>query len=161
MKTLMVILGSGGHTNQMLRLVDSLGAEYRYEYAVAKGDELSPKKIKIKGRISKIYDLRKKEDKNVLKVFFKSIASFIDSISILSRSKADAIIACGPGMSIPLCIIGKIIFRKKIIFLESWSRVYSKSISGKMVYPLADLFFVQWQEELKNYPKAKYSGRLG
>jgi len=48
-----------------------------------------------------------------------------------------------------------------VIFIESWARVYSKSDSGKLVYPIADLFFVQWKEMEKVYPHAIYAGRLG
>jgi len=78
----------------------------------------------------------------------------------LLKSKTRIIIACGPGFAAHICILGKIL-GKKIIFLESWSRVYSKSLAGKFVYPFSDLFFVQWPQQLKNYPKAVYVGRLG
>jgi UDP-N-acetylglucosamine:LPS N-acetylglucosamine transferase len=67
----------------------------------------------------------------------------------------------GPALSLHVTWLGKFLFGKKIIFLESWSRVYTKSLAGRLTYPFADLFFVQWKEELKNYPKATYAGRLG
>jgi hypothetical protein len=54
------------------------------------------------------------------------------------------------------------LFRKRLIFIESWSRVYSKSLSGRLLSPMADLVFVQWSEQLeRNYPKATFAGRLG
>ena len=55
--------------------------------------------------------------------------------------------------------IGKLL-GKKIIFIESWSRIYKKSSSGKFAYLFANLFFVQWPEMKKQYPKAIYAGRL-
>ncbi|MDP3029141.1 MAG: hypothetical protein Q8O04_06545 [Deltaproteobacteria bacterium] len=51
--------------------------------------------------------------------------------------------------------------RRPRIFIESWSRVTTKSTTGKICYYLSDLFFVQWPELIKRYPKAIYAGRLG
>ena len=34
----------------------------------------------------------------------------------------------------------------------------SKTVAGKFIYPIADLFVVQWKEMLKLYPKAVYWG---
>jgi len=160
MNAILVVLGGGGHTKQILKLVDMLGNKYKYEYVIGKDDELSGKKIKIKGKIFKITNPRRMEDKSLIKVFLKFIPSSIEAISILLKSKARVILTCGPALSIHLCIIGKI-FGKKIIFLESWSRVYSKSLAGRFTYPFADLFFVQWPQEKKNYKNAIYAGRLG
>jgi len=36
--------------------------------------------------------------------------------------------------------------------------VKSKTLTGKIVYKFADLFIVQWEEMLEEYPKAKYVG---
>ena len=47
-----------------------------------------------------------------------------------------------------------------IVFSESIACVDHISVSGKILYPLADLFFVQWQELVEKYPKAMYTGRL-
>jgi len=160
-KTLLIILSSGGHTNQALKLIELLGDKYNYEYIINSDDKLSEKKIKKKGRIYKIINPRKMEDKCLLKVFLKYIPSTIQVLNILRKSKAKIIIGFGTASSVHVCILGKLLFRKKIIFFESWSRVYSKSLAGKFVYPFSDLFFIQWPQQKKNYPKAIYAGRLG
>ena len=160
-KTLLVILGRGGHTEQMLRLVDSLGRNYNYEYVIGKTDSLFQKRIRIPGKIFMINNPREMEDKNPLVVFFKLFRTTLDSLSVLSKSKSKYVITCGPGVGIPFSCLAKILFRKKLIFIESWSRVYLKSLAGKCLYPIADLSFVQWREQKKNYPKSIYAGRLG
>lgn len=161
MRTLLIVLGGGGHTEQMTRLVEKLGDNYNYEYVTISGDKLSEKRLKKTGKFWKIYNPRKKSDKGFFKVFLKYIPSSIQALSLLSKTKADTIIASGTAFSANLCILGKLLFRKKIIFLESWSRVYSKSLAGRFVYPFSNLFFVQWPSQLKNYKKAIYAGRLG
>lgn len=155
---LMVILGGGGHTSQLLKLVDMLGKKHQYEYVVESSDELSTKKIKIPGNV-----LRFKKTRNIKEFIGLSVAkqfiACVPAIRLMKKSKADAIITCGPNFSIPLIMAGKL-YKKKIIFIESWSRIYRKSLSGRFAYKFADLFFVQWPEMRKLYPRAIYAGRF-
>lgn len=78
---------------------------------------------------------------------------------IITQEKPDFIISTGALMSYPFCLIGKL-RRIKIVFIESFARVDSPSLTGKIVYPLADLFIVQWEELLQFYPKAHYGGGI-
>lgn len=157
-KTLMIVLGSGGHTSQMIKLVNLLGKKYNYEYVIAKEDNLSEKKIKIPGKIFKIKRTREINE-GIFTASFKQIKGLFKSISIMKKSKAEAIISCGPHIAIPICVAGKI-FRKKIIFVESWSRIYKKSNTGKVISKFSDMFLVQWPEMKTQYSKAIYAGRL-
>ena len=157
-KKFLVVLGGGGHTLQMIKLLDLLGKRYIYEYVVKYEDPLSNKKIKIKGKTYKFHEPRAFRD-NFFVTIFKLMRNIIESLIILFKSRPDVIISAGAGPAVPISILGKF-FGIKIIFLESWSRVYNPSVSGKIVYHFADLFFVQWPDLLKKYPKAIYAGRL-
>ncbi|MDD5417072.1 MAG: hypothetical protein PHU12_03815 [Candidatus Aenigmarchaeota archaeon] len=158
MKKLMIILGGGGHTAQLLKLVNMLGNNYSYEYVVEQNDKLSPKKIKIRGKI-----LRFKKTRNIKEFIGFSLAkqfvACVPAMRMMKKSEADTIITCGPNFSIPLIVSGKMC-NKKIIFIETWSRIYRKSLSGRFAYKIADKFFVQWPEMKKLYPKAIYAGRF-
>jgi beta-1,4-N-acetylglucosaminyltransferase len=48
----------------------------------------------------------------------------------------------------------------KIVFVESFARVRSLSLSGKILYYLADRFIVQWPKLKESYPRAEYYGVL-
>lgn len=153
-----MVLGSGGHTAQMLRLVDLLGDRFEYAYLVSKGDNLSAEKITRRGEICLVHRARDHGD-NVVVTFFKVIRLFLESLGVIRKAKPEAILSAGPGMAVPISVLGKI-FGKKVIFVESWSRVYKGSTSGKIIYRFADLFFVQWPEMKAVYPKGLYAGRL-
>ena len=58
-----------------------------------------------------------------------------------------------------MCYLGKL-FGSKIIFIETFANSESKTLSGKMIYPIANLFIVQWEEMLNLYPKATYGGPI-
>lgn len=53
----------------------------------------------------------------------------------------------------PTIILGKLLFRCKIIFIESAGDV-TPTLTGRIVYPFCDLFIVQWPEKLRYFPKA-------
>ena len=50
--------------------------------------------------------------------------------------------------------------RKKLVFVESFCRVKSLSLSGRLLYPLADEFIVSWEALTDRYSRAKYLGVL-
>jgi beta-1,4-N-acetylglucosaminyltransferase len=159
-----IVLGSGGHTRQMLRLVDNLGKKYKYTYLIADTDKTSEKHIKIRGKVYKIKDTRLKTDTSLIKIILKYIPSTINVISTLNKIRPNFIIACGPAMCLHTLVLAKYLFGARLIFFESWVRVKSKSISGRQIYPFFtdnDLFMVQWKTLLKSYPCAKFVGRLG
>lgn len=91
--------------------------------------------------------------------FLKALLCFIQSLWVIIRERPAAVISCGPSTAVPVMYAGKLLGRK-IIFIESWSKISTKSITGKLVYPIADKFFVQWEEQLRLYPKAIFRGRL-
>jgi len=155
---ILVVLGSGGHTAQMLRLVDLLGDRFEYVYLVGRGDSLSAEKIARKGEICVVHRARDHGD-NVVVTFFKVIRLFWESLGVIRRAKPEVILSAGPGMAVPISMLGKML-GKKVIFVESWSRVYKGSTSGRIIYRFADLFFVQWPELKGFYPRGIYAGRL-
>ena len=90
---------------------------------------------------------------------FHFIKLFAVSAKVLKAENPDCIISTGALATFPICMIGKL-KGKKIIFIESFARVNNKSLTGKLIYPFADLFIVQWKSMLKYYPKAKYTGGI-
>ena len=157
---LMIALGSGGHTTQMVRLTEMLHDSYDFEYVVNDDDDKSVRKIKFAGDVHVITRPRRIYDKSVTRSVFLTIHSVFESFSIVKNSESVAIVSAGPGLAVPLFIWASL-FRKRRIFIESWARVNTRSTSGRICYHLSDLFFVQWPELAERYPKSIYAGRLG
>jgi len=159
-KTILVVLGSGGHTSQMLRLVNLLGERYNYEYVIGKEDHTSEGKIRYKGKIFRINTPRLMKDKSLFVVYLKMVPTSLDAFRILLDTKATVLLSAGPASSLPLFYLAKKFFKKKTIYVESWVRVRNKSLTGGLIKNYCDLFFVQWPEMKKYFPKAIYAGRL-
>lgn len=155
---IVVVLGEGGHTTELLNLIELLGDQYDYNYIISKEDNLSANKIKYSGPIYKLSRPRGKKSGLISSVLL-TIKAGAEAISVLINVHPKAIISAGPAIAVPVSIIGKL-FGVKIIFVETGSRVSTLSLTGRIMYRLSDLFFVQWQELKKNLPKAVYAGRL-
>ncbi|MCX8182327.1 MAG: UDP-N-acetylglucosamine transferase subunit ALG14 [Candidatus Methanomethyliaceae archaeon] len=155
---ILAVLGSGGHTAQIIKLIELLGDQFDYQYMVGFGDVLSVSRIRRKGKVYFVHRARDHGD-DLLTTAFKVMRLFFESLFVIISAKPDAVISAGPGLAVPISILGKI-FGKKVIFLESWSRVYRGSTAGRILYHFADLFFVQWSELKRVYPRAIYAGRL-
>lgn len=149
----------GGHTAQVLHLLQLIGDNYDYEYVLGHDDKTSASKIKKTGKVYLIRNPRLMRDKSLFQVFFNMFPTTIDAWKIISKSKPEVIIGAGPAICIPLFWIAKLRCIKTI-FIESWVRVNHKSNAGMLVYPVSDLFFVQWESMEKKYPKSIFAGRL-
>jgi len=87
------------------------------------------------------------------------IHNFIQSFFILLKEKPDAVISTGAGVALPSLFITKLM-GKKTIYIEMFCNVIKPSFTGRIAYKFVDLFLVQWKENLKFYPKAKYRGAV-
>lgn len=81
------------------------------------------------------------------------------AIKILMKEKPDLIISTGAAPAIPFFYIGKL-FGAKLVYLEVYDRIDLPTLTGKIVYPITDLFLLQWEEQLKFYPKGKNIGGI-
>ena len=127
--------------------------EWDYEFCNYVYEEIEKNKLFITnlGKCTQI-DARPLPDE-VLKKYLDLLFKEINII------KPKIIITTGTHTAVPMCYIGKI-FGSKIIFIETFANKNTKTLSGKMVYPIADLFIVQWEEMKKLYPKAVYGGAI-
>lgn len=91
--------------------------------------------------------------------FLKLMVNVFRSLRIYFTYKPDVIICTGVLAMIPLCLICKL-FGKKLIFIESFAKVTSPTLTGKLLYRFADQFYVQWPQMLEVYPKAIYVGGI-
>ena len=80
---------------------------------------------------------------------------------ILWKERPDIIFSTGAEIAIPVFYIAKLFFRCRLIYLECSAQVSTPSLTGRIVYPITDLFLVQWEPLLAKYgPRALYKGGL-
>lgn len=75
------------------------------------------------------------------------------AVKVLLKENPDIIISTGAAVAVPFFYIGKLL-GKKCIYIEVYDRIDKGTLTGKLVYPISDVFIVQWEEQKKVYPKA-------
>jgi len=91
----------------------------------------------------------------------KYLSIIFSSLSVLIKENPKVIISFGAGPTVPIALLGKLLFGSKLIYIECSAQVYEPSLSGKILYPFTDLFFVQWRYLKEKYgDKAIYGGLL-
>lgn len=78
---------------------------------------------------------------------------------VLRKEKPDLIISSGAAIAVPFFYLGKL-FGAKTIYIEIFDRIDKPTVTGKLVYPVADRFVVQWEEMKQVYPKAINLGSI-
>ena len=90
---------------------------------------------------------------------FKMFINAFKSLYFFLRTYPDFVISTGTMVSIPFFLIARL-FGKKTIFIETFARVNDTTLTGKFLYKFSNLFIVQWEENLKFYPKAIFGGSI-
>ena len=91
--------------------------------------------------------------RNALKFFRNAI----QALRIFLRERPDVVVTAGSGIGVPLCLWAKL-FGRKIVFIETAAAVKDLSLTGRIMYPIADLFLVQWRSLTVRYPRAVFGG---
>lgn len=152
-KKLLLISSVGGHLTQLLQL-EPLFKNYQYHIVTEKC--AITKELKDKYPVSLlVYGARN----YLFRYIFKFSFNMLRALGIFLYRRPDVVITTGAHTAVPMCYIAKL-FRKKIIFIESFAKTTTPTLSGRMVYPIADLFIVQWESMKRIYPKAKYGGSI-
>ncbi|KAI4549296.1 hypothetical protein MG293_001626 [Ovis ammon polii] len=178
--SLLVVAGSGGHTTEILRLLENLSNAYSpRHYIVADTDEMSTHKINSFEQIRadrnpsatfpEYYVHRIPRSREVQQSWLSSVLTTLYSMCLsfplTYRVKPDLVLCNGPGTCVPICIsallLGILGIKKVIIvYVESICRVEHLSLSGKILFHLSDYFIVQWPTLKEKYPKSVYLGRI-
>lgn len=152
-KKVLFICSVGGHLTQMLQL-KSLFDKYDYLLVTEKTDVT----IELKEKYNLLF-FRYCNAQNFFKYFMVNILNAFNAIYTFIKFRPDVIVSTGANTSVPMCYLGRL-FGKKVIFIESFAKNKGKTLSGKLVYPIATTFVVQWKSMLDYYPKAVYWGGI-
>lgn len=74
------------------------------------------------------------------------------SLVVLHRERPQLVISTGADVAVPILMLAKL-FGATVVFIETAGSA-EPTLAGRLAYPLADLFIVQWPERLKRFPKA-------
>ena len=165
LKTL-VVLGSGGHTTEMLDLIKNLNPK-RYTpvvYVIATTDTTTEHRFQAMGgrlpdsiwRIPRSREVGQSYSSSIVTTLY----SFLHAIYLVGSVRPGLVLCNGPGTCLPIAVVAFVlrvlgVCECQIVFVESFCRVTSLSLTGRLLYNLVDLFVVHWEPLLKKYPRSR------
>lgn len=162
-KVILLIYGSGGHKAQMERLLNKMDrqhAEIKIDFiAITESGASIEHHLVLENFEQPPFRNKYFSAANFLKIpqkYFNFLQCFF---RIIKNYQVVSVISTGPGLAIPFSMLFKML-KTKIIFIETWSRFETQSYAGKVMYRLADRFYIQNRSLAKFYPRAIYSGLL-
>ncbi len=81
------------------------------------------------------------------------------AVRVIARLRPVAVVTTGAGVAVPFIYAARA-FGRRAIYVESLARMTELSLSGRLVYPVASRFFVQWPELSDRYRRASYAGAI-
>lgn len=141
-----IVSSCGGHLTEVRALLP-VYEEYEHFYVI------NDKVILPSDMQGRTYFIRHSE-RDLL--FFVNL---YEAWKIIRKERPSLILSAGAGPIVPFALVGKL-FRIPIIFIEISAQVTEPSLSGRIMYRLADRFIYQWKTLERFFPKGIYGGTL-
>lgn len=141
-----IVSSCGGHLTEVRTLAPAF---HSYEHFYVLNDRISlPEDMR-----DRTYFMKHSERDRLFAV------NLWEAWKILRREKPALILSTGAGPAVPFALVGKLL-RIPNVFIETFTRVTSPSLTGRIMYRLADRFFYQWRALEKFFPHGVYGGPL-
>jgi len=172
--SLLCVFGSGGHTKELLSLLQSLPRSIysTRSYIRAITDQTSIPSAVSCGELSPstfVHSIPRAREvgQSFFTAVWTTVLSFYKTLGILSVVQPHILLVNGPGTCLPVCIaavllrfVGLLPGSLQVVFIESACRVDNLSLTGKILYNfrLADVVAVQWPQLAAKHPRVVYIG---
>jgi len=146
MAKILFVSSAGGHFNELMQL----------KPLMEKHDSIIVSE-KINNNHSLDYSLVYGTRSNLIKYLFVFSINSIKALNIIRKEKPNMIISTGAHSCVPFFFIGKL-FKIKLIYIESYAKVNSPSLTYKIIKSKANKVIVQHKDMTKVYEEATYLG---
>lgn len=141
-----IVSSCGGHLTEV-RCLREAYAGYEHFYVVNERIELPPDMAR-----RTIFITHAERDWRVL-------VNLVEAWRILRSERPALLLSTGAGPVVPFALVARLL-RIPIVFVESMTRVRRPSLTGRLMYHLADDFFYQWDSLAPYFPRGRCGGPL-
>jgi UDP-N-acetylglucosamine:LPS N-acetylglucosamine transferase len=146
---ILLVASSGGHLLELLQLADLWPQVRRHWVSFQTRDAIS---LLDGERVTWAYHPTNRNLTNLIR-------NFGLALELLWRRDTQAIVTTGAGVAVPFAIVGRLL-GVNVVYVESMARITSPSLTGRLVYPFADTFIVQWPGLQRMFSRALSFGTL-
>jgi UDP-N-acetylglucosamine:LPS N-acetylglucosamine transferase len=149
-RTVCLVASSGGHLLQLVQLREALH-EFRIVWVTF---DTADAQSLLEGEDDVVWAFHptNRSIKNLVRNFWLALR-------VLRSRSPVALISTGAGVAVPFFYAARLLSIPSI-FIESFSRITSRSLTGRLVSRGATRFYVQWPELQAKYPRSVFRGSL-
>jgi UDP-N-acetylglucosamine:LPS N-acetylglucosamine transferase len=78
---------------------------------------------------------------------------------LIRLHRPDLVISTGAGVAVPFFLVARAL-GVRTVYLEVFDRIDLPTMTGRLCYPLANLFLLQWEEQRRSYPRGVVIGSV-
>jgi UDP-N-acetylglucosamine:LPS N-acetylglucosamine transferase len=145
----LLVASNGGHLLQLLQLSDLWPRERRHWITFKKSDAVS---LLAGEQVTWAHHPTNRNIPNLIRNLFLAL-------SMLRSGNVAAVVSTGAGVAVPFAIVGRLL-GVNVVYVESMARITSPSLTGRLVYPFADTFIVQWPGLQRFFKRARCYGTV-
>jgi beta-1,4-N-acetylglucosaminyltransferase len=145
----LLVASNGGHLLQLLQLSDLWPQDRRHWITFEKSDAVS---LLAGEKVTWAHHPTNRNIPNLIRNFFLAL-------SMLRSRNVAAVVSTGAGVAVPFAIAGRLL-GVNVVYVESMARITSPSLTGRLVYPFADTFIVQWPGLQRFFKRARCYGTV-
>ncbi|MFO7976408.1 MAG: PssD/Cps14F family polysaccharide biosynthesis glycosyltransferase [Candidatus Hydrogenedentota bacterium] len=144
--TICCVCSHGGHLTEMLELMEAFEGHDTFFFCYdAETTRALPRAYRVPNR-----------PRNPLEYGLNLVRAY----RIFRKERPDMVVSTGAEIAIPVMLVAKW-FRLPTVYIECGAQVATPSLTGRLMYWLADRFYVQWPELGPAYgPRAMFRGSL-
>ena len=132
----MFISSMGGHLSE-LRMLDF----EKYDYSLVTEKSESDKDL-IEKYPDKVHFLLYGTRRTPIRYFFILLFNFFKSLYLYIKLHPKVVVTTGTHTAVAMCYIARL-FGSKVIWIETFANRNTKTLAGRLVYPIANTFVVQ------------------
>ena len=146
---ILLVCSTGGHLLQLVALRDVWGDASRAWVTFDKSDARSLL------RDERVYFARGPTNRNLPNL----ARNILLAPRIVRALRPRVVLTTGAGVAVPFAWAARL-FGARVVYLESFTRIDSVSLSCRLIAPVADRVYVQWPELLERLPRARFAGNV-
>ena len=146
---LCLVASAGGHLQQLFSLKEAWQGHDRFWVTF---DKVDTRTLLQGERVLWAYHPTNRNLRNLVR-------NFGLAWRILRRERPDIVVSTGAGVGVPFLWMGRLL-GTGTIFIESLACIQRLSLTGRLVSPVVDRYYVQWKDLASRHPKAIYSGQV-
>jgi beta-1,4-N-acetylglucosaminyltransferase len=145
----LLVCSTGGHLLQLVALREAWKLHSHLWVTFDKSDARS---LLAGERVHHAYGPTNRNVKNLLRNFWLAWR-------LVRRVRPCVVITTGAGVAMPFAWIGRA-YGARVVYIESFTRIDSPSLSCRLIAPVADRIYAQWPELAHAMPRARYVGNV-